>query len=69
MVECYLARALSSPAPYFGEVEALLIEAWRRGNQDVGRTAMRSILPLLAALQQAREFAKSIEAIRREEGS
>jgi hypothetical protein len=47
-VEIYLARALGSPAPDFGEVEALLIEGWRRGNQDVGRAAMRSILPLRA---------------------
>lgn len=44
-MEIYLARALSSPAPDFAEVEALLTEAWRRGNQDVGRTALRSIAP------------------------
>jgi hypothetical protein len=49
LVEIYLARALSSPAPDFAEVEALLIEAWRRGNQEVGRAAMRSIAPLRAA--------------------
>jgi hypothetical protein len=41
-------RALDSPAPDFSEVEALLMEARRRGNQDVGRTAIRSILPLRA---------------------
>ena len=45
-MEIYRARALSSPAPDFGEVEALLTEARRRGDQVVGRAAMRSIVPL-----------------------
>ena len=48
LVEIYLAGALSSPAPDFAEVEALLIEAWRRGNQEVGCAAARSIIPLRA---------------------
>jgi hypothetical protein len=111
LVEIYLARALGSPAPDFGEVEALLTESWRRGNQDAGRTAMRSMVPLRTvngeeigsllrshaelqevliaagkelksrgapplilnylrtALRQAREVAKSFDAIRREKGS
>jgi hypothetical protein len=48
LVGIYLARALSSPVPHFAEVEALLTEAWRRGNQEVGRAAMRSLVPLRA---------------------